>query len=183
MRKNLGIKPCLYPEPVLIIGTYDEDGVPNAMNAAWGGIHNDDEIYICLSDDHKTVKNLLNRGAFTVSFGTVNMLDACDYVGIVSGNDVKDKFTKAGFTAMKSEFVDAPLINELKMSIECVVKSYSNEELIGRIVNVSVDEDVMTDGKVDISKLRPIIYDGLNRDYIEFGKKVGKAFSDGNRLK
>ena len=96
---------------------------------------------------------------------------------------MKDKFTKAGFTAMKSEFVDAPLINELKMSIECVVKSYSNEELIGRIVNVSVDEDVMTDGKVDISKLRPIIYDGLNRDYIEFGKKVGKAFSDGNRLK
>lgn len=183
MRKNLGVKPCLYPEPVLIIGTYDEDGTPNAMNAAWGGIHEDDEIYICLSEDHKTVKNLLKRKAFTVSFATVDTLVACDYVGIVSGNDVKDKFAKAGFTATKSEFVDAPIINELKMSVECTVKSYSNEELVGKIVNVSVDESILTDGKVDVSKLRPIIYDGLNRDYLEIGKKVGKAFSDGNKLK
>ncbi len=183
MRKNLGVKPCLYPEPVLIIGTYDEDGTPNAMNAAWGGIHEDDEIYICLSEDHKTVKNLLKRKAFTVSFATVDTMAACDYVGIVSGNDVKDKFTKAGFTATKSEFVDAPIINELKMSVECTVKSYANEELVGKIVNVSVDESIMTDGKVDVSKLRPIIYDGLNRDYLEIGNKVGKAFSVGNSLK
>ncbi len=183
MRKNLGVKPCLYPEPVLIIGTYDEDGTPNAMNAAWGGIHEDDEIYICLSEDHKTVKNLLKRGAFTVSFATVDTMAACDYVGIVSGNDVKDKFAKAGFTATKSEFVDAPIINELKMSVECTVKSYSHEELVGKIVNVSVDESIMTDGKVDVSKLRPIIYDGLNRDYLEVGKKVGKAFLVGNSLK
>ncbi len=183
MRKNLGVKPCLYPEPVLIIGTYDEDGTPNAMNAAWGGIHEDDEIYICLSEDHKTVKNLLKRKAFTVSFATVDTMVACDYVGIVSGNDVKDKFAKAGFTATKSEFVDAPIINELKMSVECTVKSYANEELVGKIVNVSVDESIMTDGKVDVSKLRPIIYDGLNRDYLEIGNKVGKAFSVGNSLK
>ncbi len=183
MRKNLGVKPCLYPEPVLIIGTYDEDGTPNAMNAAWGGIHEDDEIYICLSEDHKTVKNLLKRRAFTVSFATVDTMAACDYVGIVSGNDVKDKFAKAGFTATKSEFVDAPIINELKMSVECTVKSYANEELVGKIVNVSVDESIMTDGKVDVSKLRPIIYDGLNRDYLEIGNKVGKAFSVGNSLK
>ncbi len=183
MRKNLGVKPCLYPEPVLIIGTYDEDGTPNAMNAAWGGIHEDDEIYICLSEDHKTVKNLLKRKAFTVSFATVDTMAACDYVGIVSGNDVKDKFAKAGFTATKSEFVDAPIINELRMSVECTVKSYANEELVGKIVNVSVDESIMTDGKVDVSKLRPIIYDGLNRDYLEIGNKVGKAFSVGNSLK
>ncbi len=182
MRKNLGVKPCLYPEPVLIIGTYDEDGTPNAMNAAWGGIHNDDEICICLSADHKTVGNLLKRGAFTVSFATVDTVIPCDYVGIVSGNDVKDKFAKAGFTAVKSEFVDAPIIQELKMSVECTVKSYENEELIGKIVNASVDESVLTDGRVDVSKLRPVVYDGLNRDYLEIKGKVGKAFSDGKKL-
>jgi len=185
MRKDFGPKPCIYPEPVLIIGTYNEDGTPNAMNAAWGGIHEDFEVGICLSPEHKTVKNILERKAFTVSFATRETLEGSDYVGIVSGNDVKDKFEKAGFHAEKSPKVDAPIIKELPICLECTLKSYTekNCECIGDIVNLSIDESVLTDGKVDLKKFHPIIYDGLNRDYLAFGEKVGKAFSDGNKLK
>jgi len=185
MRKDFGAKPCMYPEPVLIVATYNDDGTPNAMNAAWGGIHEDTEIALCLSPEHKTVKNILKRKAFTVSFATEGALVGSDYVGIVSGNDVPDKFAKAGFHEEKSAKVDAPLIKELPVSLECTLKSYteSNCECIGEIVNLSIDDSVLTDGKVDLRKYRPIIYDGLNHDYLAFGEKVGNAFSDGKKLK
>ena len=185
MRNDLGPKPCIYPEPVLIIATYDENGVPNAMNAAWGGIHEDNEISMCLSPDHKTVKNILARKAFTVSFATKETLVGSDYVGIVSGNNVPDKFAKAGFTAEKSSKVDAPIIKELPLCLECRLISYTerNCECIGEIVNLSVDDSVMTDGKVDLSKFHPVIYDGLNHSYLAYGEKVGNAFSDGKKLK
>ena len=185
MRKDFGAKPCIYPEPVLIIATYNKDGTANAMNAAWGGIHEDFEIGLCLSPEHKTVKNILARKAFTVSFATKETLVGADYVGIVSGNDVKDKFAKAGFTAVKSEKVDAPMIKEMPICLECKLKSYteSNCECIGEIVNLSVDECILTDGKVDLKKFHPIIYDGLNHDYLAFGEKVGNAFNDGKKLK
>ncbi len=185
MRKDFGPKPCIYPEPVLIIGTYNEDGTPNAMNAAWGGIHEDFEVGICLSPEHKTVENILKRKAFTVGFATRETLEGSDYVGIVSGNDVKDKFEKAGFHAEKSAKVDAPIIKELPICLECTLKSYTekNCECIGDIVNLSIDESVLTDGKVDLKKFHPIIYDSLNHDYLAFGEKVGKAFSDGKKLK
>ena len=113
MRKNFGAKAMCYPMPVYIIGTYGEDGTPNAMNAAWGGISEEAEISICVSAEHKTTENILLRKAFTVSMATAKYMTACDYVGIVSGNDEPDKFAKAGFHATKSEFVDAPLIDEL----------------------------------------------------------------------
>ena len=113
MRRNFGAKPILYPEPVLIIAAYGEDGTPNAMNAAWGGLSEEAEISMCLSPEHKTVENILKRKAFTVSVGTADTVVPCDYVGIVSGNKVADKFEKADFHAVKSEFVDAPLIQEL----------------------------------------------------------------------
>ena len=162
MRKDFGVKPWLYPMPVLIVAAYDEAGVPNAMNAAWGGIHTDDMIGICLSEGHKTTKNILARRAFTVSVGTMNRMTECDYVGIVSGNKEPEKFAKAGFTARKSAFVDAPLIEELPMALECELVSYDAEtnHMVGRIVNVSIDESVLgDDGKVDADLLRPIIYD------------------------
>lgn len=185
MRKDFGAKPCIYPEPVLIVGTYNEDGTPNAMNAAWGGIHEDFEVGLCLSPEHKTMENILKRKAFTVAFATVETLVGSDYVGIVSGNDVKDKFAKAGFTAEKSEKVDAPIIKELPICLECKLKSYTESccECIGEIVNLSVDESVLTDGKVDLKKFHPIIYDGLNHDYLAFGEKVGNAFNDGKKLR
>lgn len=186
MRKNFGAKPDLYPQPVFIIATYGEDGTPNAMNAAWGGISDDTQISICVSAGHKTTSNILSRGAFTVSMANAEHVAACDYVGIVSGNEVPDKFAKAGFHATKSEFVDAPLIDELPMALECKLVSYDPEScrLIGEIINVCADESVLNEqGKVDPKKLRPITFDPQNNEYIELGNNVGRAFRDGLAIK
>ena len=186
MRKNFGAKPMCYPMPVYIIGTYGADGTPNAMNAAWGGISEETEISICISADHKTTENILSRKAFTVSMATAKYIAACDYVGIVSGNKEPDKFAKAGFHATKSQFVDAPLIDELPMALECELISYDPEScrLVGRIVNVSADESVLGEnGKVDVSKLQPITFDPMNNHYLMLGEKVGQAFHDGVALK
>ena len=175
-----------YPMPVYIIGTYNEDGTPNAMNAAWGGISEETEISICVDCEHKTAKNVLARKAFTVSMATAKYMAACDYVGIVSGNKVPDKFERAGFHAIKSELVDAPIIQELPMTLECRVISYDKESchLVGEIVNVSADESVLDEnGKVDAGKLRPITYDPMNHHYLVLGEKVGQAFHDGMTLK
>lgn len=137
MRKNLGAKPFTYPQPVFIIAAYDENGIPNAMNAAWGGISEMNEISICISEGHKTTANILKRKAFTVSMAEAGQIIACDYVGIVSGNKVPDKFARAGFHATRSEFVDAPLIDELSVAVECKLKDYNPETCIlrGEIVN------------------------------------------------
>ena len=186
MRKNFGAKPMCYPMPVYIIGSYGADGAPNAMNAAWGGISEEQEISICVSEGHKTTQNILARKAFTVSMATAKYMAACDYVGIVSGNKEPDKFAKAGFHATKSEFVDAPLIDELPMALECKLISYDPEtcRLVGHIVNVSADESVLGEnGKVDAAKLRPITYDPMNHHYLVLGRKVGQAFHDGAALK
>ena len=181
-RTNFGAKPIMLPQPVLIIATYDENGNPNAMNAAWGITTDYQEITISLGE-HKTTDNLAVRKAFTVSMATEDQMVACDYVGIASGRNVPDKFAKAGFHATKSEFVDAPLIDELPMALECTVKSFEDGILIGNIVNVSADESVITDGKVDPKKLKPITFDPCNNTYVALGEVVGKAFSDGNKLR
>ena len=181
-RKNFGSSPVMYPQPVLIIGTYDENGVPNAMNAAWGITTDYHEITISLGE-HKTTDNLAVRKAFTVSMATEDQVIACDYVGIASGRKEPDKFAKAGFHATKSEFVDAPLIDELPMALECRVKSFEDGILVGEIVNVSADESVLTDGKIDPKKLKPITFDPINNTYIGLGEKVGDAFRDGNKIK
>ncbi len=186
MRKNFGAKPYTYPQPVLIIATYDENGAPDAMNAAWGGISDDTQISMCLSAGHKTVKNIQARKAFTVSMADAAHVAACDYVGIVSGNKVPDKFEKAGFHATKSEFVDAPLIDELPMALECTLVSYDPEtcRLVGEIVNVSADERILDEnGKIDPAKLEPITFDPVNNVYLKLGEKVGNAFKDGMQLK
>ena len=133
MRKNFGAKPACYPMPVFILAAYDESGKPNAMNAAWGGISDDEEISLCISAGHKTMANILLKKAFTVSMATAEYAVACDYVGIVSGNKVPDKFAKAGFHASKSEYVNAPLIDELPMALECKVKSFEDGILVERL--------------------------------------------------
>ena len=185
MRKNFGTKTWLYPMPVLIVGTYDEEGTPNAMNAAWGGIYDTNLVMVCLADDHKTTENIKKTGAFTVSFATVNTVVSCDYVGIVSANDEPNKFIKAGFHAEKSEFVNAPIIAELPMTVECKLLKFNEDGIcIGEIVNVSADESILDDsGKVDAKKLDPIIYDSSSHAYWSFGEKVGKAFFDGKKIK
>lgn len=175
----------VYPMPVFIIATYDKNGVPNAMNAAWGGITEEDEITICVSAGHKTTANILESGAFTVSMATADYVSECDYVGIVSGNKEENKLERCGFHTEKSTLVNAPVITELPMSLECRLKSYDPEtcRLVGEIVNVSADESVLTDGKIDPIKLRPIIYDSSNHAYHVIGEQVGSAFSDGLKFK
>ena len=179
MRKNFGAKAYLYPMPVLIIGSYDENGKPDAMNAAWGGISEETEISICISAEHKTTKNIIARGAFTVSIADAENVVACDYVGIVSGNKEPDKIEKTGWHVTKSEFVDAPLFDELPMALECKLISYHEEtcRLVGEIVNVCADE------RIHLNKFSPITYDPVHHTYRKIGDVVGKAFSEGIRLK
>ena len=185
MRKNFGAKTWLYPMPVLIVGTYDKNGVANAMNAAWGGIYDTNQVMVCLADDHKTTENIKASGAFSVSFATAKTVAACDYVGIVSANDVPDKFQRAGFHAVRSKYVNAPIIEELPMAVECKLIKFNDDGIcIGEIVNVSGDEGVLDEnGKVDAKKLDPIIYDSVTHAYWSFGEKVGQAFSDGKKIK
>ena len=185
MRKNFGAKTWLYPMPVLIVGSYDENGVPNAMNAAWGGIYDTNQVMVCLADDHKTTENIKKSGAFTVSFATANTVIPCDYVGIVSANDVPDKLRKAGFHATKSELVNAPIIDELPMTLECKLLKFNEDGIcIGDIVNVSADESILDkNGRIDSERLDPIIYDSVSHAYRRFGEKVGTAFSDGKKIK
>ena len=170
--------------PVFIVGTYGEDGTPNAMNAAWGGIYDTNLIMVCLADEHKTTENIKARGAFTVSFATVKYVKECDYVGLVSGNDVPDKFASCGFHAQKSEFVDAPIITELPMTVECRLHKFNEDGIcIGEIVNVSCDEAALgADGKPAYSLIDPICYDSASHSYIRLGEKVGCAFSDGKEI-
>ena len=185
MRKNFGAKPLLYPQPVFIIAAYDENGVPNAMNAAWGGISEADEISMCIDSAHRTLKNILARGAFTVSMATAAQTVACDYVGVVSGNDVPDKFARAGFHEIRSAFVDAPMIAELPMALECRLKSYDEEScrLVGEIVNVCAEESILGEnGRIDVHRLDPITFDPVSGTYLRLGETVGKAFSAGKKL-
>lgn len=185
MRKNFGAKTWLYPMPVLIVGTYDENGNPNAMNAAWGGIYDTNQVMICLSDDHRTTENIKKTRAFTVSFATAKTVVPCDYVGIVSANDVPDKFARAGFHVQRSEHVNAPVIEELPMTVECRLLKFNEDGIcIGEIVNVSADDSILGEnGKVDAKKLDPIIYDSVTHAYWNLGEKVGQAFSDGKKIK
>ena len=186
MRKNIGARAMLYPMPVLIIGTYDEDGEANAMNAAWGGISEETQISICIDCGHKTAKNIVARGAFTVSIADGKNVVACDYVGIVSANNLPDKIKKTGWHVTKSEFVDAPLFDELPMALECKLIGYDEEScrLVGEIVNVCADENILgDDGKIDLKKFCPITFDPAHHTYVKLGDTVGKAFSDGLKLK
>ena len=171
--------------PVMIVGTYDESGKPNAMNAAWGGMYDTNLVMVCLSETHKTTENIKKTGAFTVSFATTSTVVASDYVGIVSGNDEPDKFEKAGFHAVKSEFVNAPIIEEFPMTVECRLVKFNEDDIcIGEVVNISADESILDEsGMVDAKKLDPIIYDSVSHAYWSFGEKVGQAFSDGKKIK
>ena len=184
MRKNFGAKPMLYPMPVFIIGTYNPDGTPNAMNAAWGGMADSELVSICLGV-HKTTDNIFTRKAFTVSMADAANVVAADYVGIVSGQQYPDKVARTGWHTTKSEFVDAPLIDELPMALECEFVSYDEDSglLIGKVKNVCADEGILTDGVIDLQKFHPITYDPCGHGYYTLGEKVGNAFSDGKKLK
>ena len=185
MRKNLGKKPLVYPQPVLMIGTYDENGNPDIMNAAWGGVGDDTQIFLCLSPNHKTTENILKNKCFTVSMAVEGFEKECDYLGIVSANDVPDKVAKSGLHVSKSEVVNAPVIEELPLCLECELISYEPEHchLFGEIVGTSVDENILTSGKVDITKLKPLIFDIDRRGYYSVGAKTEDAFKAGLKIR
>ena len=178
MRKDLGNKKNFLPLPVLMIGTYDKDGKANVMNAAWGGIYDYGKIFISLSK-HKTTENLELKKAFTVSFATKKTEQISDYFGVVSGNK-EDKIAKTGVHVTKSNFVDAPIIEEYPLTLECTVESFEDGNLIGNVVNVSIDEDYLDEnGKIDVDKMEIIAFDMVNNTYRVLGENVGKAFKDG----
>lgn len=185
MRKNFGALTSVYSMPVFIVAAYDENGSPNCMNAAWGGIYEEKQIMLCLSHSHKTTKNIKLSGAFTVSIADAKHVVEADYVGMASGNNEPDKMAKAGFTTVKSDFVNAPVINELPMTVECKLIKFNEDGIcIGEIVNVSADESVLgEDGAIDPSMLGAITFDPVHHSYIALGEKVGNAFSDGKALK
>jgi len=184
VRKNFGVKTWLYPMPVLIVAAYDKYGNACCMNAAWGGIYDTNQIMICLSDDHKTTKNILESKAFTVSIADAKHVVEADYVGVVSGNQIPDKMKRAGFSTVCSEFVNAPIIEQLPMSVECKLIKFNEDGIcIGEIVNISADQSVLgVDGQIDPSKLHAITYDPVHHTYIKLGAPVGKAFSDGMKI-
>ena len=185
MRKDFGSKSWFYPLPVLVVATYGEDGTPDALNAAWGGLYDADQVVLCLSASHKTTANIKARGAFTVSFADAEHVVAADYVGLVSGNREPRKIEKSGLHVTRSAHVDAPLIDELPVALECrLVKFTEDGNIIGQIVNISIDERVLSaDGGLDFAKFRPICYEPARSRYHVMGEAVGTAFEDGAQLK
>ena len=186
--KSFGQKPWVLPQPVLIIGTYNSDGTPNAMNAAWGGQWDSKEIMICMGS-HATTENLDRCGEFTVAFATKDTMVAADFVGIVSGKNDPEKMLKTGWTAIKSEHVNAPVFTDFPMTLECRILRKIDEtedgyNLIAEIVNILVDEAYLAeDGKPDVEKMQLIAYEPVHHGYLVMGERVGNAFADGKRLK
>ena len=184
MKKDFGCKTWLFPQPVLIIGTYDKEGNANAMNAAWGGMYDYDKVVIALSK-HKTTENLKVSKAFTLSFATKNTVVAADYVGIVSQNKVQDKIQKAGLTPVKSDKVNAPIFEEFPLVMECEVDRFDEQEgsLIGKIINMKVDDKYIKNGKIDTQALEIIVFDPINNKYRLVGEEVADAFKVGFAIK
>ncbi len=187
MKKNLGVVQAVYPMPVLMVAAYDENGKVNVMNAAWGMICNADRIALFIDEDHKTTQNLLKTKAFTVSLADKDHMDVADFFGIATGNKMSDKFERTGYTAVKSTFVNAPVIEEFPVVMECelaeVVETESFYCIVGKIVNTAAEEKVLSEnGKVDPAKLKALIFDQFQHGYYVSGEQVGKAWNAGMGL-
>lgn len=187
MRKKLNITEGIFPMPVLMVAAYNEDGSVNVMNAAWGTMQERGHVALNLTESHKTVQNIEARGAFTVSIADAAHLVEADYFGVVSGNSTPEKFEKSGLTASKAESVDAPVINEFPLCLECEFVEYQRNEygcgVIGKVVSVTADERVMPDGKLDMSLVDAIAFDPYTHGYYRVSERVGEAFKDGLKLK
>lgn len=184
MKKDLGVKPFLFPMPVLMISTYGEDGKVDVMNMAWGGICAQNMVSLNIGEEHKTSENIKKRGAFTLSIADIPHIEAADFFGIASGNKMSDKFERSGMTAVKSEKVDAPIVEEFPITLECKVVEAKNEvygfHVIGEIVGVLADEAVLDEkGKVDPTRLNAFVFDQFQNGYYAIGEKVGQAWSTG----
>ena len=182
-RKNFGPKQALMttPQPCVMIATWDKDHNPDVMMAAWAGQYDHNQIVVSMSK-HKTTENLELTGAFTVSFADIHTVAESDYLGIVSGNKVPDKVARVGFSISPSPNVDAPIINEYPLTLECKVISWQGGILVGEVVNQSADERILTDGKVDLTKLQPIVFDAAGMCYRSIGNSVGGAWNAGKKF-
>ena len=175
MRTKLNITEGIFPMPVLMVATYNEDGSVNVMNAAWGTMQERGTVALNLTETHKTVKNIKARGAFTVSIADAAHVVEADYFGVESGNRAADKFARSGLTASKAETVDAPVINELPLCLECEFMEYQDNEY--------GCESVRADGRVDMSRVNAIAFDPYTHGYYKVTERVGEAFKDGLKLK
>lgn len=186
--KSFGQRPWMLPQPVLIIGTYDNEGRPNAMNAAWAGQWDNGEIMISMGV-HATTEHLNRCGDFTVAFATRDTMVAADFVGIVSAKNDPDKMAKAGWKSVKAEHVEAPVFTDFPMTMECRIKQKYDESesgfyIVAEIVNILVDEYYLAeDGKPDVERMQLITYEPVHHGYVTLGARVGNAFTDGKRLK
>lgn len=187
MRTKLDVTEGIFPMPVLMIATYNEDGSVNVMNAAWGTMQERGVVALSLTESHKTVKNIKARGAFTVSIADAAHITEADYFGIESGNRTAGKFARSGLTASKAETVDAPVINEFPLCLECEFIEYQNNPygcgVIGKVMNVTADESVMVNGRLDMSLVNAIAFDPYTHGYYKVTERVGEAFQDGKKLK
>ena len=187
MRKKLKITEGIFPMPVLMVATYNGDGTVNVMSAAWGTMQERNVVALNLSESHKTVENIKARGAFTVGIADAKHVVEADYFGIASGNSEPKKFEKSGLTASKAEAVDAPVVNEFPLCLECEFIEYQQNEygigVIGRVVNVTADESVMPNGKLDMSLVDAIAFDPYTHGYYRVAERVGEAFKDGLKIK
>ena len=178
-------KGFITPHPVLIVGTYNKNGTPNAMNAAWGGQIGANQISISLSP-HLTTDNIKRNKEFTVAFATADQIAACDYVGIVSGNEVPNKLEKCGFTVTKSDKVNAPVIDQLPVTIECKVielqEEFKETRVVAEIVGMKADEKVLTNGKVDLGKVGLVVFDTVGLCYRKVGDNIGGAWNCGKKF-
>ena len=187
MKKELGVKPFLFPMPVLMIATYGENDKIDVMNMAWGGICAENMVSLNISEGHKTSENIKKRGAFTLSIADIPHIEAADFFGIASGNNMEDKFERTGLTAQKSKKVDAPVIEEFPLTLECKVVEDKTEiyghHVIGEIVGVLADEAVLDEnGQVDPAKLNAFVFDQFQNGYYAIGEKVGQAWKTGASL-
>ncbi|MCD8295014.1 MAG: flavin reductase [Clostridia bacterium] len=187
MRKDLNTKDGIFPMPVLMIATYNGDGSVDVMNAAWGTMLDTGMVLLNISESHRTTQNILARKAFTVSIPDAKHATEADWFGVVSGNDVEDKFAKSGLHFIPSSRVDAPIVTEFPLCMECEFVAFLDEEyaagVVGKVVNVSADESVITDGKADMDKCGAIAYDPYTHGYYKVSGRVGNAFKDGYKLK
>ena len=185
--KSLGVKPFLFPMPVVLIATYNDDGSVDVMNAAWAGICSEDKVSLNLDEEHATSRNIKKRGAFTLTVANTALLKEADFFGIASANKMKDKFERTGLHAVRSELVDAPIITDFPLSIECKVHRIINDEndfaVIGRIIDVKADDSILDEkGNIEFLKLDPIVFDQSKNGYYKMGEQVGRAFHDGAPL-
>lgn len=187
MKKQIKTTEAIFPMPVLMVATFNEDGTVDVMNAAWGTMMSRDMVALNLTETHKTVENIKARKGFVVHIADAKHVVEADYFGVVSGNKEKDKFAKSGMTFTTSQLVNAPIINEFPIAMECEFIEYQSDEtglgVIGKVVRTSVEEDNIKDGKVDIDSLQAIAFDPYTHGYYKVGGRVGDAFKDGLKLK